>query len=302
MHTKAKKIVGILGVALFIITGSTAVILAHQQIAYSDFEDDSKMRPITEVAHTFFDIPYCATDNKRQTLDLLTPKEPLFNKSPLIIYVHGGGWQEGDKENSITEEYSIKLANSGLAAATIDYRLSGEAIYPAQNNDVACAVNYLVGNATKYNLDSNRMIIIGDSAGGQLAAMEAISSNHAFLGVIMAYGVSDLNEQIIEKNDMNAVRYLGSKATELAKSDSPVFAKKFPDTSFLLIHGSDDSVVPAKESATFATILRQNGVDVEFVEIPNAQHAFLGTNDDSDKIAQRIMFQFIQRIIEPTLN
>lgn len=254
-------------------------------------------RPIEEISTTYLDIAYCGTDNKAQTLDLLIPNEQLLAKNPLLIYIHGGGWKEGDKENSITKEYAVQLANSGLSAATIDYRLSKEATYPAQNEDVSCAVNFLVQNAEKYKFDTKKMILIGDSAGGQLAAMEAIYQHHTYLGVIMAYGVSDLNEQITEKQDTNALSYLGSKATELAKSNSPAFAKSFPNTSFLLLHGTADSVVPVEESKKFANILKKNGVRVEFKAIPNAQHAFLGSGDTSDTMARQLMFAFIFELL-----
>jgi len=295
-----KKYFKILAIALGASLVLVAIIVVHQQIVYYDLENTSKSRPMKDVATVYDDIPYCATDNKYQTLDLLIPKEPAYDKSPLIIYIHGGGWSEGDKENNITDEYASQIANLGIAAATVDYRLSTEVIYPAQNNDVACAVNFLIAHANDYSLDTSKIILIGDSAGGQLAAMEAITGKHEFLGVIMAYGVSDLNKQIIQKDDTNAVRYLGSKATELAESDSPAFAKSFPDTSFLLIHGTADSIVPEQESKDFAKILEKNGVSVEYVAIPNASHAFLGTGDASDEIARKAMFVFIANLLNGT--
>ena len=296
-----KYFIFIIGAALTMLF-FTSAILVYKQADTARFIATQQYRPINQVSNTFSDIAYCETDNKHQTLDLMIPKSSLRDTNPLLIYIHGGGWREGDKENSITHEYALQLANSGLAAATIDYRLSSEATYPAQNNDVACAVRFLVNNATTYKIDPSKMILIGDSAGGQLAAMEAISRNHEYLGVIMAYGVSDLNEQITQKEDTNAVAYLGSKATELAKSDSPAFAQSYPNTSFLLIHGAADSVVPVQESKDFAKILKQHGVKVEFVNVPNAQHAFLGSGDASDALARKVMFDFIYTLLEKQNN
>ncbi|MES2630661.1 MAG: alpha/beta hydrolase [Patescibacteria group bacterium] len=297
MRVFLKKYLKLLTVSLAIAISILTVVLINQQILYQSIDDAAKARPLNEVANINNDIAYCSTDNKSQTLDLITPKEKIYETNPLIIYVHGGGWNAGDKENSITDEYAAQMAELGIVAASLDYRLSSEAIYPAQNEDITCAINFLVTNAHTYEFDVSKMIIMGDSAGGQLAAMEAIAGNHEYLGVIMAYGVSDLNKQITEEKDKNAVEYLGSKATELAESDSPAFAKSYPDTSFLLIHGTGDSVVPAQESKDFANILRKNGVNVEYVPIPNASHAFLGSGDASDRLARKAMLHFIANLL-----
>ncbi len=284
--------------SLLIVVFAVALFIIHQKIIDFDFENASTNQPLSEVADTFSNLAYCSTTNKYQTLDLLTPKKQLYEKNPLIIYVHGGGWSEGDKDNSITNEYASQLASLGIAAASIDYRLSSEAIYPAQNEDVACAITFLINRAANYQIDAEKLILMGDSAGGQLVAMEAISSHHEYLGVIMAYGVSDLNKQITQEHDKNAVEYLGTKATELAKSDSPAFAKTYPNTSFLLIHGTSDTVVPAEESKDFAKILANNGVDVKYVPINHANHAFLGTKNASDEIARKAMLDFIAQLLQ----
>ena len=298
MRKTLKKHFKIIAIIIFVFASIAAIVGIHERIAYYDSITDPVNIPLKDVATVYNDLPYCSTDNKYQTLDLLTPKDPAFEKSPIVIYIHGGGWDEGDKDNSITNEYASQIASLGLAAASVDYRLSTEATYPAQNNDVACAVNFLVAQANTYALNASKIIIIGDSAGGQLGAMEAITGNHELLGVIMAYGVSDLNRQITQKNDVNAVKYLGSKATEIAESDSPAFAKAYPDTSFLLMHGTADSIVPAEESKDFAKILENNGVNVQYVAIPDAPHAFLGSGDKSDEIARKTMFTFIADLLQ----
>lgn len=258
----------------------------------------SSPQSIEDVAHIQRDIQYCDTDDSNQSLDLFLPTNATTNPTPLLLYIHGGGWDEGDKNNLIEQEYSVELARRGIAVASIDYRLSHEAKYPAQIEDVSCAAAYMAKNAKKYTIDTQHMIIMGDSAGGHLAAMESLIGKRSYDGVVMAYGVSNLWKQINEYNDRNAVRLLGEKREELANSASPQFVNMTEKPEFLLVHGESDQIVPIRESVDFAQKLKDAGVAVSYIPIANAGHGFLGTNDEHDKEAKRSIIAFIDKILK----
>ena len=253
---------------------------------------------IESVAHIQRDLQYCDTTDISQSLDLFLPRSSRSSSTPLLIYVHGGGWNEGDKNNLIEQEYSVELAKRGIAVASVDYRLSNEATYPAQIEDVSCAAEYMTKNAARFNIDTEQMIIMGDSAGGHLAAMESLSNKRSYDGVVMAYGVSDLWKQITQYNDTNAIRLLGEKREELANKASPQFISLVDKPQFLLIHGAIDTIVPMAESEDFAAKLRSAGAVVSYIPISNAGHGFLGTNDDHDKEAKQAILKFIDELLK----
>lgn len=234
---------------------------------------------IEEFAVAHQDVQYCGTTNSAQQLDLYVPKTRYWGTVPLVVHVHGGGWLYGDKVNGIEQRYAPLLASKGIAVATISYRLAEEAVYPAQNQDVHCAVQYLVDNAARYHLDSQNIGIMGDSAGGHLAAMEALDNRRQIKAALMLYGVSDLWEQISHYKDTNAIHYLGEKNQLLANQASPYYADLRQAPPFLLIHGTDDSIVPASESHKFTRKLTSFENQATFIAVNGAEHAFIGGSD-----------------------
>jgi acetyl esterase/lipase len=253
--------------------------------------NSSTDRPLEDVANIHYDVPYCKTDNIRQTFDAYIPKTDI--KPTVLIYIHGGGWKEGDKDNEIETEYAEVLANRGIASISIDYRLSNEATYPAQNQDVQCAIDYLRSGSHNLPIQTNQFVIMGDSAGGQLAAIEALDRKELYNGVIMAYGVSDLWTQIQDYKDNNAAGYLGTVNKELAEQASPDNETLEGSPDFLIIHGMEDTIVPASESLSFANKLRNSAVSVIYVPIKGASHAFLGSRDTSDEEAKGHILNFL---------
>ncbi len=128
------------------------------------------------------DIPYAGTKNPRQTLDLLLPKTVTGSGKPLpvIVYIHGGAFRSGNKAMGYGPLGAL-VASGEYAGATINYRLSGEAIWPAQIHDTKAAIRWVRANAAKYGLDPNRIAVMGSSAGGHLAAMVGTSGGVAEL-------------------------------------------------------------------------------------------------------------------------
>lgn len=241
---------------------------------------------------THLDVAYCNTKNPSQTLDIYMPPKN-DDTVPLLVYIHGGGWNQGTKVNGIQAEYVSALNDINVGVASVGYRLSTEATYPAQNEDVACAAKHLFDQAGKYKVNAERVFIMGDSAGGHLAAMEVVRDKHDYHAAILAYGVTDLWEQIQNHHDKNAVQYLGARSRELANKNSPYFADLADSPDFLIIHGTADTVVPVSESQRFADKLRKVGVYVEYIPIKGAVHGFFGTGDDSDRQARDAVIPFV---------
>ncbi|MEM9660001.1 MAG: alpha/beta hydrolase, partial [Planctomycetota bacterium] len=122
------------------------------------------------------DVFYADTDNPRQTLDLAAPRRELEDPLPVVAYVHGGAWRAGDKRNGLRQV--MRFVESGrYAAASIGYRLSGEAKWPAQIHDCKAAIRWIRAHADEYGLDADRIGVWGSSAGGHLVAMLGASGD-----------------------------------------------------------------------------------------------------------------------------
>lgn len=288
---KREIIIGVMGLVVIVsgtIGGGLALWNASQSSRQSVVYDD---------------IPYCSSTNERQEMDILVPASATDQKpAPVVIYVHGGGWTEGSLRDNIDDYYPPFLIEKGIAFVTVDYRLAPEFTYPAQNDDVQCAYQFLKQNAATYRLDMERVGLFGDSAGGQLAAMQALSSEarDSIDGVVMFYGVSDLWYQLTEKNDQFALNYLGKRDEALAKSASPRYADLTDAPPFLLIHGTKDALVPHQESLLFRDALTQHRISVTLITLEGAQHGF---GDDAGSRyqaeAQQHLTDFFERQLLP---
>lgn len=243
------------------------------------------------------DIRYCNTNNSRQEYDLFTPSASTNKATPLVVHVHGGGWQSGTKSGTIATHYSKELTQKSIAFASIDYRLDDEVTYPAQNDDVHCAVSHIINNAHLYNIDPENIIIMGDSAGGHLAAMHALRYPTQIKAAVLLYGVSDLWKQITQYTDNNAIHYLGKRDELLAKTASPLYQDLTNAPPFLLVHGTNDSVVPATESELFTEALKTAGRDASYVPIEGAGHGFGDTDSPEELLSRKRVTSFIDDII-----
>lgn len=249
------------------------------------------------------DVHYCGDLDARRQLDLYVPSTASSkNPAPLILYIHGGGWKEGTFRNGIDHYYPQFLLTKGIAFATIDYRLAPNATYPSQDTDSNCAYTFLMQHATKFGIRPTRIGIMGDSAGGQLAAMEALTgeAHNNTAAVALLYPVTDLWYQITEKDDRNALLYLGTRDEEIARRASPLFAPLTTTASFLLLHGESDTVVPISNSQRFYDRLIANGIDAQLITFPGAGHGF-GDNANSkeQKEAEPYITSFFVQHLQP---
>lgn len=261
------------------------------------------------------DINYAGTQNPRQTLDLVLPRAPRGTRPlPVVVIIHGGAFRAGDKSMGLRE--AAELAQGGdYAAATINYRLSGEAIWPAQIHDGKAAIRWIRANAAKYGLDPDRIAVMGASAGGHLAAMLGTSDGVAALegGVGPHTGVSSRVKCVVDQfgpSDLLAMADYPSRIDhnapdspeslliggalpehkDRARSASPITYVSRDDPPFLILHGTDDPLVPFNQSERLAEALKAAGVPCTFVKVVGAGHGGFR----SPEVGRRIR-QFLDR-------
>lgn len=224
---------------------------------------------------------------------------------PVVVHLHGGGWRVGSRRRFtplVTAEESFgRIVRAGFAVASVDYRLSGEAHFPAQVTDVAAALDWIVAEGAALGLDPERIVLWGGSAGGTLAALTAFESRHSLCGVIDWYGPTDLVEMARQNpaapGESREDQWLGRAVAddpELAHEASPVFRVTSTAPPFHIAHGADDSDVPPAQSGLLAEALRGAGIDVELHFEPGAGHFWKGI--DAIPLFDRAI-EFARRVI-----
>jgi len=246
------------------------------------------------------DVRYADTDNPRQRLDLYLPKQSKSKKPlPVVVFIHGGGWRNGDKAGGRARVAPF-VASGEYAAASIGYRLSGEAIWPAQIHDCKAAIRWLRGNAQKHGLDPDRIGVWGTSAGGHLVALLGVSGDvrelEGKLGkhldqssrvacVVDFFGPTLLGSMPGKARPGSAESLLlgglASERPEVAKQASAVTHASRGDAPFLILHGTNDRVVPYKQSELLQAALEKAGVPSLFVRVEGGGHGFRGKAIDA---------------------
>ena len=213
------------------------------------------------------DIRYATVNGLELKLDLYRPADVV--QPQLIIWVHGGAWRAGSKK----EMPLVGLLDAGYAVASVDYRLSPQAPFPAQIHDIKAAIRFLRGRRAEYRYDSSHIIIAGASAGAHLAALVGVSNGHLELegkvgehadqssdvqAIVSFYGMSNLTTLLSQstphglKVRIPALQLLlegqPDEKPELARLASPVFHVDDRDPPLLLIHGDQDPQAPINQS------------------------------------------------------
>jgi acetyl esterase/lipase len=237
------------------------------------------------------DLPYAATDNPRQRLDLYLPKHASADaKLPLLVYIHGGGWQGGDKRAGLT---LLPLVQSGhYALASVGYRLTDEAIWPAQIHDCKAAIRWLRANSEKYGIDPAKIGVAGSSAGGHLVCLlgttAGVETLEGTLGehddvdsrvvcVVNHFGPTDFIDTA-GANDAAlrmVAKLLGGQPADVpdvARAASSLFHVTKDDAPTLCIHGTADPLVPYSQSTKLDRAYEQAGVECLVLTIPDGGH------------------------------
>jgi acetyl esterase/lipase len=247
---------------------------------------------------THADIEFAKPDGVALLLDLHLPAD--VKSPPLVLFIHGGGWRQGDRKKNKLDW----LPAHGFAVASIEYRLSSEGVFPAQIHDCHTALRWLRAHADDYGYDASRIVVAGASAGGHLAALLGLGNGVAALegdadaaasaassrivGVIDYYGATDLIARAVlqprecEEANGKVYRLLGGKVSEnaaLARLASPISHVTPDDPPLLILHGELDQTVPISQSELLRDRHRAAGLEARLYVKPGVGHGW--TNSDA---------------------
>lgn len=239
---------------------------------------------------TTLDIPYAQVSGRALALNLHMPTNAVA--PPLLVWVHGGAWRSGTKAS-----YPKGFIENGIAVASLDFRLSTEARFPAMVHDIKAAVRYLRAHASRFGYQANRIAIGGDSSGAHLAALAGTTAavpalegglgdfthvSSALQAIVSYYGASNLTTILSQSTPFGlgvrvpALDLLlgGQPATmkALAEQASTVRHVDRSDPPLLLFHGDQDPQMPIEQSRELAAAYRRQGLEVDFVAVQGAVH------------------------------
>lgn len=213
-------------------------------------------------------------------LDLHVP--PGEGPFPVLLWIHGGGWLTGSREWTVDDRFHERMVARGYAVADVDYRLALEATYPAQQADITAAIHWLRHHAAALRIDPRRFAALGESAGGQLAAIAGLTGagDTEIQAVILWYGPADLSAPRDQDDPFTSpALLLGGPLAErlaLARLASPRHNIHAGAPPFLLVHGTEDEIVPFAEAIGFAEALRAVGARCDVLPVEGAGHVFSG--------------------------
>jgi len=247
------------------------------------------------------DRDYVGDNNPRHRLDILLPsRRPADRRLPVLAYIHGGGWQNGDKRNGLSRVAGF-VAGGRYIGVSIGYRLTDEAQWPAQIHDCKAAIRWLKANADRYGIDPDRIAVYGHSAGGHLVAMLGVSGGvkelEGSLGphtkfdsrvaaVVDFCGPTDFLKMndFPSRIDHNAANSPESKLVggaiqehpERCRQASPLTYVTSDDAPFLVVHGTRDQLVAYNQSELLKASLERAKVPVGLLTVKNGGHGLGG--------------------------
>ncbi len=257
-------------------------------------------------------LEYARRGDRAMRLDLYRPAH-TDAKAPVVVWIHGGGWNKGSKDKCP----ATWLTEHGYAVASVEYRLTPEAAWPAQMDDCRDAIRWLRTHAAEYQLDANHIGVWGGSAGGHLVALmgtrplpaeEKVSAR--VQAVCDFYGPSDLltmpanvlsagktEEDIANSNGAKLLGGTVRDLPELAKQASALHQVSSDDAPFLIMHGDQDPAVPLTQSEHLHARLLEH-------KVPSALHVLKGAGHGGKAFqteeARRIIRQFFDRTLKPS--
>jgi acetyl esterase/lipase len=259
-------------------------------------------------------VPYAAIQ-AILTSDLFPDLRSGDGPHPVVLFLHGGGWRLGSRHlagpayRGQTPTPFERVAQAGIAVASVDYRLSGEAVFPAQLHDAKAAVRWLRARAGELGVDPDRIAAWGESAGAHLAALLGLVGDQAMEGDVGLAGTSSAVSAVVAwyaPTDLAAVaadlgvdphdpatreaQLLGAPAVdvpELAAQASPVTHVSPEAPPFLLLHGAADRMIPCVQSERLYHARVEAGVEAELDIYEDADHMWLGSSEAPEQALDR---------------
>ncbi len=244
------------------------------------------------------DLAYVPDGDEAQKLDLYLPEVAPEKPLPLIVHIHGGGWQAGSKFPCPVAGMVLK----GYAVASVEYRFSQKAKFPAQIQDCQAAIRWLRAKAASYSINPEKVGVIGGSAGGHLSALVATAGGTSAFppiggnedqsdrvqAVCDIYGPADFTKVVqqaaedrnvrnifqfnLQKDPYSSLIGVPLETTEKSRAVSPVTYISEDDPPVLILHGTHDALVPYAQSVQFAGALKAKGVPVWLQTLPGGGH------------------------------
>jgi len=298
-------------VAVIVLSSLVALIMIFQMGC--EFLKSSRVPPVPRGTLVYRDIAYVTNGHSLQKLDLYLPKGA--ENPSLMILIHGGAFREGDKG----EENAAQWLTQGYAVASLNYRFSRDAVFPAQIEDVKAAVRWLRANAKQYGYDPDRFGARGSSAGGYLVTMLGttgstikfdVGENLDFSSRVQAvadrYGPTDFLQMdahrlsggdIHNSPDSPESELIGGNIADnrdKVENANPINYVTKDCPPFIIIHGDNDPLVPHHQSELLVAALEKAGVSVTLYTVKGGGH---GGFDDPN--AEVIMWQFFARYLKP---
>ena len=306
MGSKIGRRLWIIGLSLLSVWGSMGTGRAADLDVHTD---DDSIRVIKN-------LPYESAGDRDRALDLYLPRHPAAARPPLIVMIHGGGWSAGDKDDftGVAEEF----VERGYAAASINYRLSQRAVFPAQIIDCKAAIRWLRAHASDYGFDPTRVVVGGHSAGGHLAALVGttgsteqfdrgahLNQKSSVQAVLWFAGVGDLvsrplipgfeSEQDPHSGESLLIGGPVLQTTRKAAAASPITYVNNSVPPFIFFHGDSDKAVPVAQAVEmYAALLRAS--------VPAELHIIKGADHGGPGYFTPLMFDQIDAFLDKTLT
>ena len=270
----------------FVTLGFLAALMAMPSAAQAQLGETAAW--VAHVSNEYRVVPnitYLTANNHENRMDLYLPRN-ASGPTPVLMYMHGGGWVRGNKESNVLR--LLPYLQMGWAVVNVQYRLGPVSLAPAAVEDCLCAVRWVIRNAEEYNFDTSRVVLTGHSAGGHLTLTTGMIPASAGLdrqcpgteelrvaAMINWYGITDVGD-LLEGPNMKpyAVEWMGSlpNRLDIAHRLSPMTYIREGLPPIFTIHGDADPAVPYQHAVRFHAALDRAGVSNQFHTVPGGRH------------------------------
>jgi len=295
MKMTTRRLAAMVTAAMVLGAGSASAQLSDTETWASHLSNTYRVVP---------NVTYHKANNRENKVDLYLPSG-VDGPVPVLMYIHGGGWRGGSKESSVLR--LLPWLEKGWAVVNVQYRLAEVSLAPAAVEDCLCALRWVIQNADTYNIDADRVVVTGNSAGGHLALTTGMIPASAGLdrecpgpeelsvaAIINWYGITNVGDLLDGENMKTyAVTWMGSMPNrlEIAARVSPLSYVRAGLPPILSIHGDADPTVPYQHGVRLHEELAKAGVANELHTVPGGRH---GGFDREETVA---IFDTIDRFL-----